>query len=204
MAGQVKHRQIFSGLVPDLKLMGLLARLAFKNTDSLIGAVADTLEAEGIRLLSSVEFLGEEMATAGCHDPRVASRDQRRTWPTAGRIAIALAGLDLGQTVSRQGPGRGGPRGDGGNGRGHPSRRPFGRARGRRGEGGQAAPGPALRRPRGRTGALSRPWRRWGRPCSRWMWARPCSWTARPWSPADEAGIAVLGMTGEGGPGDDA
>ena len=37
MAGQVKHRQIFSDIVPDLKLMALLARLAFKNTDSLIG-----------------------------------------------------------------------------------------------------------------------------------------------------------------------
>ncbi len=47
MAGQVKHKQIFSGIVPDLKLMGLLARLAFQNTDSLIGAVADALGARG-------------------------------------------------------------------------------------------------------------------------------------------------------------
>jgi hypothetical protein len=38
MAGQVKHRQIFSGIVPDLKLLGVLARLALQNTDSLIGA----------------------------------------------------------------------------------------------------------------------------------------------------------------------
>ena len=47
MAGQVKHRQIFSDIVPDLKLMGVLARLAFKNTDSLIGGVADALRARG-------------------------------------------------------------------------------------------------------------------------------------------------------------
>ena len=45
MAGQVKHRQIFSDIVPDLKLLGVLARLAFQNTDSLIGAVADALGA---------------------------------------------------------------------------------------------------------------------------------------------------------------
>ena len=47
MAGQVKHRQIFSDIVPDLKLLGVLARLAFQNTDSLIGAVADALARDG-------------------------------------------------------------------------------------------------------------------------------------------------------------
>jgi DUF1009 family protein len=51
MAGQVKHRQIFSDVVPDLKMVGVLARLAFKNTDSLIGAVAEALGREGITLL---------------------------------------------------------------------------------------------------------------------------------------------------------
>jgi len=47
MAGQVKHKQIFAGIVPDLKMMALLARLALKNTDSLIGAVADALSVGG-------------------------------------------------------------------------------------------------------------------------------------------------------------
>ena len=59
MAGQVKHRQIFSDVVPDLKMVGLLAKLAFKNTDSLIGAVADVLGKEGITLLPSTAFLQE-------------------------------------------------------------------------------------------------------------------------------------------------
>src|SRR4029453_14738956 len=61
MAGQVKHRQIFSDVVPDLKLMALLARLAFKNTDSLIGAVADALEREGITLLPSTALLADQL-----------------------------------------------------------------------------------------------------------------------------------------------
>src|SRR5262245_14666868 len=51
MAGQVKHKQIFSSIVPDLKLVKLLANLASKNTDSLIGAVAGVLEEEGITLI---------------------------------------------------------------------------------------------------------------------------------------------------------
>src|SRR5215475_10525871 len=57
MAGQVKHKQIFSRIVPDLKMIQLLASLATKNTDSLIGAVAKVLEQEGIQLVDSTLFL---------------------------------------------------------------------------------------------------------------------------------------------------
>jgi UDP-2,3-diacylglucosamine hydrolase len=99
MAGQVKHRQIFSDVVPDLKLMGLLARLAFKNTDSLIGAVADALEREGIRLLPSTFLLEDQMATAGAMTRRSPSRDEMKDMAYGHRIATTLAGLDLGQTV---------------------------------------------------------------------------------------------------------
>src|SRR5262245_61333104 len=57
MAGQVKHKQIFSSIIPDLKMIQLLASLATKNTDSLIGAVAKLLEGEGIHLMDSTLFL---------------------------------------------------------------------------------------------------------------------------------------------------
>ena len=56
MAGQVKHKQIFSGIVPDLKMIQLLASLATKNTDSLIGAVAKVLEQEGIAARERLEL----------------------------------------------------------------------------------------------------------------------------------------------------
>jgi DUF1009 family protein len=99
MAGQVKHRQIFSGIVPDLKLMAVLARLAVKNTDSLIGAVADVLAGEGIRLLPSTSLLEDQMASPGPMTRARPSRDERQDIEYGGRVARALAGLDLGQTV---------------------------------------------------------------------------------------------------------
>jgi DUF1009 family protein len=99
MAGQVKHKQIFSGIVPDLKLMGLLARLALKNTDSLIGAVADTLAREGITLLASTAFLADELAQPGAMTRREPTRDERRDVEYGERVARALAGMDLGQTA---------------------------------------------------------------------------------------------------------
>ena len=99
MAGQVKHKQIFADIVPDLKMMALLARLALKNTDSLIGAVADTLGREGIALLSSTALLQDQMATAGAMTRRRPSGDELKDVDYGREVARALAGFDIGQTV---------------------------------------------------------------------------------------------------------
>lgn len=99
MAGQVQHRRIFSDIVPDLKLLSLLARLAVKNTDSLIGAVADFLEAEGIRLLSSTLFLDDQLASAGAMTRKKPSKAELEDIAYGVEIASALTALDLGQTV---------------------------------------------------------------------------------------------------------
>jgi hypothetical protein len=100
MAGQVKHRQIFSDLVPDLKLMAVLARLAVKSTDSLIGGVADALAREGITLLPSTSLLADQMAEAGAMTRRRPSGDEARDIAYGQQVARSLAGMDLGQTVA--------------------------------------------------------------------------------------------------------
>ena len=99
MAGQVKHRQIFSDVVPDLKLLGVIARLAFKNTDSLLGGVADALERDGIRLLPSVALLGDQLATTGAMTRRAPSKEEQRDVEYGRDVARHLALMDLGQTV---------------------------------------------------------------------------------------------------------
>jgi DUF1009 family protein len=100
MAGQVKHRQIFSEVVPDAAMLAVLARLAFKNTDSLIGGVADALGREGITLLPSTDLLKDQMAEEGRMTRRAPSRAERKDIAYGREIARALAGLDLGQTVA--------------------------------------------------------------------------------------------------------
>jgi hypothetical protein len=100
MAGQVKHRQIFSGIVPDMTLLGVLARLAFKNTDSLIGGVADALERDGIRLLPSTALLSDQLATAGTMTRRSPTAEELKDIEYGRGIALALASLDVGQTVA--------------------------------------------------------------------------------------------------------
>lgn len=99
MAGQVKHRQIFSDVVPDLKLVAVLARLAVKNTDSLIGGVADAIEREGIRLLPSTDLLRDDLARPGAMTKARPGAEARKDIDYGLRIARAIAGLDLGQAV---------------------------------------------------------------------------------------------------------
>src|SRR5215813_13159517 len=65
MAGQVKHKQIFSAIRPDWRLAKVLLSLGTRNTDSLIGAVAKVLEDEGIHLISSTSYLEPLLAQAG-------------------------------------------------------------------------------------------------------------------------------------------
>jgi DUF1009 family protein len=99
MAGQVKHQQIFSSIIPDLKMIQLLASLATKNTDSLIGAVANFLEKEGIQLLDSTSFLRPLLPEAGVLTSRTPSEEEQRDLHYGYKIARELGRLDLGQTV---------------------------------------------------------------------------------------------------------
>ncbi|MGC2109901.1 MAG: UDP-2,3-diacylglucosamine diphosphatase LpxI [Candidatus Korobacteraceae bacterium] len=99
MAGQVKHKQIFSSIKPDWRLAKLLLSLTTRNTDSLIGAVGKVLSDEGITLMSSTELLEPMLATEGVLTAR-APGDSEQTNITYGRaIATHLSRFDIGQTV---------------------------------------------------------------------------------------------------------
>ncbi|HYR87306.1 MAG TPA: UDP-2,3-diacylglucosamine diphosphatase LpxI [Terriglobia bacterium] len=100
MAGQVKHKQIFSSIVPDLKMIQLLASLATKNTDSLIGAVARVLENEGIQLIDSTLFLRPLLPDPGVLTRRAPSEEEKRDLDYGYKIARELGRLDLGQSVA--------------------------------------------------------------------------------------------------------
>ena len=99
MAGQVKHKQIFSGILPDLKMMQVLASLATRNTDSLIGAVARVLEDEGIHLIESTLFLEPLLPKPGVLTKRPPSEDEQKDLEYGYKLARELGRLDVGQTV---------------------------------------------------------------------------------------------------------
>lgn len=99
MAGQVKHVQIFSGALPDLRMIRMLWNLPQRNTDALIGGVAGEMKREGIELIDSTYFIQEQLAEAGVLTKRKPDETERENIEYGLRIANEIARLDLGQTI---------------------------------------------------------------------------------------------------------
>jgi DUF1009 family protein len=99
MAGQVKHVQIFSGAVPDARMLKMLLKLPRRNTNSLIGAVAAELASEGIDLIDSTYFLQDYLPAPGTLSRRQPNAAERADVEYGLEIAREMARLDLGQTI---------------------------------------------------------------------------------------------------------
>lgn len=100
MAGQVMHARIFSSIVPDWRLIKLLASLPQRNTDALIGGVARVLESEGIQLADSTALLKPLLASEGVMSRRGPNKGELADIEYGRRVASALAGFDIGQSCA--------------------------------------------------------------------------------------------------------
>jgi DUF1009 family protein len=99
MAGQVKHKQIFSSIRPDWRLAKLLLNLRTRSTDMLLGAVAKVLDDEGIELISSTQYLEPLLAKPGILTTRQPDEEEQKDIAYGRIVAQAIAAYDLGQTV---------------------------------------------------------------------------------------------------------
>ncbi|MGH9944871.1 MAG: LpxI family protein [Pyrinomonadaceae bacterium] len=99
MAGQVKHVQIFSGALPDVRMLKMLLSLPRRNTDALIGGVAAELAGEGIELIDSTYFLQDHMPAEGTLTRRSPDARERGDIEYGLEVAHEIARLDLGQTI---------------------------------------------------------------------------------------------------------
>jgi len=102
MVGQITPRRLFDGLHPDLKAVTLLAKLKVRNAESIFGALADEMRAQGCELLDARAFLDDQMAQRGV---MIAGKFQPDDDSLAHGVMIAreMARLDVGQgaVVSR-------------------------------------------------------------------------------------------------------
>ena len=107
MIGGVHKKAIYSPMrvlryIPDLRTMHLWYVKVRKDRrdNAILLAVADELAAEGIELISSVEYCKEHLANEGTMTrtavPRGAAADIEFGW----RIARASADLDIGQSLA--------------------------------------------------------------------------------------------------------
>ena len=100
MAGQVRHAQLFSSIRPDWRLVKLLMSLPARNTDGLIGGVMKVLADEGIQLRDSTALLQPLLAADGVMTSRKPDSGEQADIEYGRRIANALAGFDIGQSVA--------------------------------------------------------------------------------------------------------
>lgn len=99
MAGQVRHKQIFSSIRPDWRMAKLLLSLRARNTDALLGAVAQALAEEGITLVDSTSYLEPLLARPGVLTKRPPNEEEARNIAYGREVARHLAQYDIGQTV---------------------------------------------------------------------------------------------------------
>ncbi len=99
MAGQVRHKQIFSSIRPDWRLAKLLLSLRTRSTDMLLGAIAKVLADEGIELVPATAFLEPLLAPDGPLTARLPSPEEQLDIEYGRAVADAVAGFDIGQTV---------------------------------------------------------------------------------------------------------
>ena len=101
MAGQVKHTKIFSsGITPDWTMAKLLGKLMSRNTDGVIGAVAEVLRDNGIELMDSTGLLTPLLASPGILTNRGPAEEEQKDLAFGYRMADQIAALDIGQTVA--------------------------------------------------------------------------------------------------------
>jgi DUF1009 family protein len=100
MCGQVKHTKIFSAIAPDWRLAKLLWSLREKNTDALIGGVVKILAGEGIELVDSTLLLKPLLAGEGVLTRRKPDEAEQKDMAYGRRVAAALSGFDVGQSVA--------------------------------------------------------------------------------------------------------
>ena len=99
MAGQVKHVKLFTDVQPDALMTSVLRSLGAANTDALISGVAAALVANGITLMDSTAFLADLMARQGVLTKKAPPQEMQDDFEFGYRVADAVAGLDIGQTI---------------------------------------------------------------------------------------------------------
>ncbi|MDR2737586.1 MAG: UDP-2,3-diacylglucosamine diphosphatase LpxI [Puniceicoccales bacterium] len=98
MAGQIKPKKLFHGLIPDVKAMWILAMLKERNAESIFGAIAAEIGKIGVKLLDARLFASNDLATMGPMSCRKSTVD-RRSLEFGINVAREIARLNIGQSV---------------------------------------------------------------------------------------------------------
>jgi len=102
MAGQVVKRRMYTTDIfkLDLTAARLWARLPDKRGDTILKAVADELEKNGIEIKDSTLYMGPYLATKGVMTKSKPTASEAADINFGYRMAKVIAGYDIGQSVA--------------------------------------------------------------------------------------------------------
>ncbi len=98
-AGTITKKRIFFDVRPDLRAISIWRRMRSRLDDSILRAVASELEAEGFRVVSATEYMGEIVTPRGVLTRKSPSKAQWDDIRFGWRLAKEIGALDIGQCV---------------------------------------------------------------------------------------------------------
>ena len=99
MAGAINKTKVFANVKPDLKGLEVLGKLLIFHDDDILRTVARELEREGIKVVSSTDYLPELLAPPGCITKKKPSKEEMDDIEFGWMVAKELGRLDIGHCV---------------------------------------------------------------------------------------------------------
>ena len=99
LLGKVEITRLFSRGLPDLMGAKLLLKAKDLRGDSILEALVETLDGQGVRVLETPRFLGPAVLSAGQLTRRGPTAREQRDIALGREIARQIASLRIGQTV---------------------------------------------------------------------------------------------------------
>ena len=99
LLGTITKTRIFKDILPDFKGLSLWNRLKVRQDDSILRAVAEALEDDGIKILESTLYLKKLFFPKGVLTQQRLSPEQEEDIQFGWQMARAVGKLDIGQCV---------------------------------------------------------------------------------------------------------
>ncbi len=99
MAGSITKKRMFENIMPDLKGLTVISKLAIFHDDDILRALAEEFAKEGIEIVSSTLYLPELLAPPGCLTKRKPNKGEIEDIEFGWKMAKELGRLDIGQCV---------------------------------------------------------------------------------------------------------
>lgn len=101
MVGKITKTNLFKGdIQPDLEMIKVVATTKNHSDDSLLGAIADYLDKQGIHILDSTTYLSEDcLPEEGVLTKQKPNKEQMLDIEYGWNLAKEMGRLDVGQTV---------------------------------------------------------------------------------------------------------